>query len=266
MPQMKDAGHMWQQPKENAWLTTELETREQTMCYQSPDKREILEEIRSHMNKQKEIYKDKDQCTQNQINAGEKVAEAEPQESEIERERQDLDKDLTKITVLIEGTEPVNECEETGEAGIAINQRTLGEAHQSLSTLPGVSSDIQSVLPTYVFVYIHGKPVRALVDSGATLTMMNSELMGYIPELRNDILTPGTYQNMRSIDGSLIPLAGELQVNLNFDGDNVNFGVVRIIIRLLHNRSRFSISERCYVGISEPSFQNRYQSITHVFR
>ena len=43
------------------------EPQNQTMCYKSPDKREILEEIRSHMNQQKEIYKHGDHCLQTQI-------------------------------------------------------------------------------------------------------------------------------------------------------------------------------------------------------
>ena len=40
----------------------------------------------------------------------------------------------------------MNECEELG--GVADDQMELGAIHPSLSSLPGVSSDIQSNLPT----------------------------------------------------------------------------------------------------------------------
>ena len=49
--------------------------------------------------------------------------------------------------------------------------------------------------------------------------MMSTELMKYIPELENEILIPAHNENMRSIDGSLIPLVGELKVNLNSNGE-----------------------------------------------
>ena len=63
-------------------------------------------------------------------------------------------------------------------------------------------------LPTYVYVNSHGKLERALKDSGASIRIMSSEVMKYIPELQNNPVTSGNYQNMRSAVGSLIPLAG----------------------------------------------------------
>ena len=48
--------------------------------------------------------------------------------------------------------------------------------------------------------------------------------MKYISELQNNPVTLGNYQNMRSADGSLIFLAGNLDINLKFDGENVNNG------------------------------------------
>ena len=63
-----------------------------------------------------------------------------------------------------------------------------------------------------------------MVASGASITMMDTELMEYLPELRSDMLTPGNHENLRSIDGSLILSAGNLKVNLNLNGENVKFG------------------------------------------
>ena len=117
----------------------------------------------------------------------------------------DIDaEDSIETPVFVEETHQINEREEL-EGDVANVQIDPGCVDPSLSSLPGVLSDTQSNLPTYVFVSIFGHPVRALVDSGASIIMISTELMENIPELQNEILTPAHYENMRSIDGSLIP-------------------------------------------------------------
>ena len=132
--------------------------------------------------------------------------------------------DSIETPVFVEETHQMNEREEL-EGDVANLQIDSGGVHPSLSSLPGALSDIQSYLPTYAFLSIFGHPVRALIDSGASITMMSTELMKYIPEIQNEILIPAHYENMRSIDGSLIPLVEELKVNLSLNAENVAFGV-----------------------------------------
>ena len=251
MPQMNTTGHVWQYPLEKTWFPDSPDNERETMCSKSPGKQDILDEIRSYMDKHRETKKQKDEIGPSMINEQARIPEIAMEFSKETNEMKDsTDQDVSAFVnveteppqteekvkefvekrVSIEQMNKVNTCEEPDHM---TNSKTVDpgtapdvvDTHPSLSLFQRTASDMLTNLPTYVYVYIHGKPVRALVDSGASITIMNSEVMKHIPELQNNSVTPGNYQNIRSADGSLIPLAGKLDINLNFDGENVDFGV-----------------------------------------
>ena len=157
------------------------------------------------MNQQKGIYKHRDHSLQTQINMreavvgpgkqvfeidiktensiGKQVLEIDIEtETSIEKPVLEIDiaaensigqteldieidaEDSIETPVFVEETQQINEREEL-KGDVANAQINSGGMHPSLSSLQGVLSDIQSNLPTYVFVSMIGHPIRALVDS-----------------------------------------------------------------------------------------------------
>ena len=63
--------------------------------------------------------------------------------------------------------------------------------------------------PTYVYVRLYGKRIKALIDSGASRSLINFQVVRSIPQLHNAVIWPSRHRHMRSVDGSKITLQGD---------------------------------------------------------
>ena len=57
-----------------------------------------------------------------------------------------------------------------------------------------------------------------MIDSGASRSLINVQVVRFIPQLHNGLIRPSRHQHMRSVDGSKIALQGDLSVDMNFGG------------------------------------------------
>ena len=79
--------------------------------------------------------------------------------------------------------------------------------------------------PTYVYVILYGKRIKALIDSEASRSLINVQVVRSIPQLHNAVIRPSRHQHMPSVDGSKIALQGDLFVHMNFGGYHAQVGV-----------------------------------------